>query len=399
MELFKNFEVKDFEFATKTVPMTSLMLAQDMGSTETRTIVFSMEGDISDVVRMDSNFAVVNRDISHILTRNKDLMSQLEMILHNKSADQQTDPIFKDLHIVKGPLAQTVSTFTSRTTANSSKIDQLATYANSIANIAINILLASVNLGGLPDHTLDIDLTMALPPEDTIAPVRLELFSQRMHGVYEVEFPRLGCSVSFEIKPENIHVFSESNAVAVAQQATAPFEPEDTVGFIDVGGRSTGFSFVHGGVLLEDGCVTEGIGGQKLKELISRRVSNMLNTQTPSDDVILRSLSTGKIRLGAQSMNIGPCINEAKEEVAEQIFNGFMLAVDRNGLQAQQISKVYCSGRSFGVSKDGDYITSDSMCTNLERMFKERSPYTEFALVDVNDPIVTGLVYARFTLV
>lgn len=399
MDLFKNFEVKNFEFLTKTVPMENLMLAQDMGSTETRTIVFSMSGDISDVVRTNSNFAIVTRDISHILTRNKDLMSQLELIIHNKSASQQTDPIFQDLHIVKGPLAQTVSTFTSRTTANSSKIDQLATYANSIANIAINILLIAAEQGGLPDHTLDVDLTMALPPEDTIAPVRLELFSQRMQGLYEVEFPRLGCTVSFQIKAENIHVFSESNAVAIAQQATAPFDVDDTVGFIDVGGRSTGFSFVHGGILLEDGCVTEGIGGQKLKELISRRVSNMLNTQTPSDDVILRSLDTGKIRLGAQSMNIGPCINEAKEEVAEQIFNGFMLAVDRNGLQAQQISKVYCSGRSFGISKDGDYVTSDSMCTSLERMFKERSPYTEFALVSVNDPIVTGLVYARFTLV
>lgn len=398
MEISKHLADTDLAF-TQTVGDTApLMVAQDLGSTETRTLAFDLNANLSDILKVDSNYAVVFRDMSCVSARSKDLFSQLEMVVTDLTADKKAMPLFKSMRVIKGPLMHVINSHTTRTTANSSKIDQVPTFVNSLTNIALMLLLRAADTKAMPADTVPVDLTVSLPPEDTSTPVRVNMFISRLAGEYSVEFVRLGCTIRFSLAEDAIHIFSESNAVAIAQQATAPLEEGDTVAFIDVGGRSTGYSFVHNGVLLEDGCVTEGIGGQKLKELTAQRASNMLNTQMPSDDVIMRALDTGKIRLGTKYMDISSAITESKQEIAEQIFNGFMLAMDRNDLQAQQISTVYCSGRTFGISKDGEYVTSPSIMSILEELFKERAPYTEFKEVAMSDPIVTGLVYGRFML-
>lgn len=396
MEISKHLADTDLAFTQVMGDTVPLMVAQDLGSTETRTICFDLNANLSDILKVDSNYAVVFRDMSCVSARSKDLFSQLEMVVTDLTAEQKAMPLFNTVRVIKGPLMHVINSHVTRTTANSSKIDQVPTFVNALTNIALMILLRAAEMGSMPSGVVPVDMTVSLPPEDTSTPVRVNMFSSRIAGEYSVEFVRLGCTVKFSIAEDEVHIFSESNAVAIAQQATSPINEGDTVAFIDVGGRSTGYSFVHNGVLLEDGCVTESIGGQKLKELIAQRASNMLNTQMPSDEVIMRALDTGKIRLGTKFMDISSAITESKHEIAEQIFNGFMLAMDRNDLQAQQITRVYCSGRTFGVSKDEEYVTSPSIMSILEELFKERAPYTEFSKVEVNDPIVTGLVYGRF---
>lgn len=396
MEISKHLADTDLAFTQVMGDTVPMMVAQDLGSTETRTICFDLNANLSDILKVDSNYAVVFRDMSCVSARSKDLFSQLEMVVTDLTAEQKAMPLFNTVRVIKGPLMHVINSHVTRTTANSSKIDQVPTFVNALTNIALMILLRAAEMGSMPSGVVPVDMTVSLPPEDTSTPVRVNMFSSRIAGEYSVEFVRLGCTVKFSIAEDAVHIFSESNAVAIAQQATSPINEGDTVAFIDVGGRSTGYSFVHNGVLLEDGCVTESIGGQKLKELIAQRASNMLNTQMPSDEVIMRALDTGKIRLGTKFMDISSAITESKHEIAEQIFNGFMLAMDRNDLQAQQITRVYCSGRTFGVSKDDEYVTSPSIMSILEELFKERAPYTEFSKVEVNDPIVTGLVYGRF---
>lgn len=396
MEISKHLADTDLAFTQVMGDTVPLMVAQDLGSTETRTICFDLNANLSDILKVDSNYAVVFRDMSCVSARSKDLFSQLEMVVTDLTADQKAMPLFNTVRVIKGPLMHVINSHVTRTTANSSKIDQVPTFVNALTNIALMLLLRAAEMGSMPSGVVPVDMTVSLPPEDTSTPVRVNMFSSRIAGEYSVEFVRLGCTVKFSIAEDAVHIFSESNAVAIAQQANSPINEGDTVAFIDVGGRSTGYSFVHNGVLLEDGCVTESIGGQKLKELIAQRASNMLNTQMPSDEVIMRALDTGKIRLGTKFMDISSAITESKHEIAEQIFNGFMLAMDRNDLQAQQITRVYCSGRTFGVSKDEEYVTSPSIMSILEELFKERAPYTEFSKVEVNDPIVTGLVYGRF---
>lgn len=396
MEISKHLADTDLAFTQVMGDTVPLMVAQDLGSTETRTICFDLNANLSDILKVDSNYAVVFRDMSCVSARSKDLFSQLEMVVTDLTAEQKAMPLFNTVRVIKGPLMHVINSHVTRTTANSSKIDQVPTFVNALTNIALMIILRAAEMGSMPSGVVPVDMTVSLPPEDTSTPVRVNMFSSRIAGEYSVEFVRLGCTVKFSIAEDAVHIFSESNAVAIAQQATSPINEGDTVAFIDVGGRSTGYSFVHNGVLLEDGCVTESIGGQKLKELIAQRASNMLNTQMPSDEVIMRALDTGKIRLGTKFMDISSAITESKHEIAEQIFNGFMLAMDRNDLQAQQITRVYCSGRTFGVSKDEEYVTSPSIMSILEELFKERAPYTEFSKVEVNDPIVTGLVYGRF---
>ena len=54
----------------------------------------------------------------------------------------------------------------------------------------------------------------------------------------------------------------------------------------------------------------------------------------------------------------------------------------------QNISRVYCSGRTFGETEG-----SPSIITNLEKLFKSRSQYTEFSMISKPNPILSGLVY------
>lgn len=362
-------------------------IAMDIGSTQTRSCVFNKDLTMSPAIILDSNYDIINRDISHVSSPSKSFGANLEMTITDLSADKKVKPMLSVEHVVKGELLTAITTTTQITVASASKVDQKTTYVNIISNVAIDLLQEYTKIG-VPKTSTYVYLTVALPPEDTKHKSRMDMFRERLAGEYKVHFSRLNVTLLFTLFEDKIAIMSEPEAVAVYQTVQKKLEDADdsVVCTFDVGGRSAGITFISDKRLLLDSCATINIGGARLAAIFSRELASSLNIQEPLVTRVLKAISTGTFRLGAQVLDVSEQLNAAKREFAELLFNEFIRAVDTNGIQLQNISKVYCSGRTFGEAPK-----SPSIMTYISEMFKERAAYTDFEIVEGATPLLTGV--------
>lgn len=371
------------------LPWKTANIAMDIGSTQTRTRTYNSDAILGEPILLDSNYESISRDISHVMSPSSSVIANLDMIITDLTADNKVKPMITTEHVVKGDMLSALTVNTQITVAAVSKIDQKATYVNAIVNIAL-VLLQDYVSKGQPAEPVTVNLTISLPPEDTKHRARLNTFRETLAGRYTVEFTRLNVTVEFVI-PEDIDIISEPEAVAVYQSVMNSDDNDDgdsVICVIDIGGRSAGITFIADGHLLVDSCVTVNLGGSRLAALFSREIASSYNIQEPLVTRAIRSLSTGTFMLGAQRLDVSEQLNRAKEEFASLIFNEFMRAVDINGIQLQNISRVYCSGGTFGEAPK-----SASIIESISRQFSEKSAYTEFELIKEPLPILCGLCY------
>lgn len=378
-----------------TCSIASMNMAIDIGSTQTRICQYLLEGTIFKHQLLDSNYEIVTRDISHVSSPSENVIDNLDMVITDKTAEHKVKPMITTEHVVKGGLLQKMTINVNITSASTSKIDQKATYINIISNIAL-LFLKEYSTRGLNVKKPSAVLTVSLPPEDTKHQARLDTFRNTLAGEYEVDFIRLGVKVPFTINESDILVISEPEAVAVYKTVSDNSNSDEdnsdvddsVICVLDVGGRSTGITFIVDGHLLVDSCATVNLGGACLAALFSRNIAAEYSIQEPLITRVSKSLETGTYRLGAQRVDVSAQLNAAKQEFAAMICNELIRAVDNNGLQLQNISTILCSGRTFG-----DAPKSPSLMTFIEKEFKEKSSFTEFSLVDIANPILTGLCY------
>lgn len=372
--------------AVASTPTQDIYAAIDAGSTQTRGAVFTKSGQMRAPLLVDSNYDVISRDISHVASPGSNVYSNLELQIEDITAEK-SEKQFEKITVIKGDLLASITSSRQITTSAASKIDQVATYINIVSNVALLLLDYYVDNG--TQDIAQIHLVTSLPPEDTRFKRRTDLFRGRLAGDYKVDMPRLGVSISFRIL-DDFKILSEPEAVAVyaAVEGVLTDEDDSVVCVMDIGGRSTGITFIDNKKLLIDSCATVPIGGSRLLGILSRDIANTYDIQEPPVSRLFRALTTGYFKIGANKIDISQQLNSAKQEFSEMIFNELLVAIDMNNIQMQNISKVYCSGRTFGAAE-----MSPSIVTNLEKLFKVKSPYTEFRVVDKPNPILTGLVY------
>lgn len=363
-------------------------IAMDIGSTQTRSAAYDAAANISDSIILDSNFEIFTRDISHAASPSDTLIGNLDMIITDETAGQKVRPRITTEHVIKGDLLSAITTETQITGASVSKVDQKATYINAISNVAI-VLLQQFAERGKTEEIVNVNMTISLPPEDTKNISKLKVFRESLAGTYSVEFIRLGITVKFTI-PENIKIISEPESVAVYLSVNNALEDEDdaVVCVLDIGGRSTGITFISNKHLLVDNCATVNKGGSQLAAITAREIASAYNIQEPEIPRVMRSLATGTFKIGAQKLDVSEQINAAKTEFAASIVNELIRAVDNNTIQLQSISNIYCSGRTFM-----DAPKSPSLMTFIEREYKTKSAYTAFKRIEEINPILTGLCY------
>lgn len=393
--------MSEFLDSNFTLPNTNcqigvMNMAIDIGSTQTRICGYTKDGKIAKQLLLDSNYEIVTRDITHVASPSESVFDNLDMIITDTTSSAKVKPMINIEHVIKGGLLQAMTIDMHVTSASTSKIDQKATYVNILSNIALTYLkeYAAKGVNTIKPATV---LTVALPPEDTKHQSRLDLFRTTLAGSYEVEFVRLGIKVEFTIAEKDIFIISEPEAVAVfktvqdndSKEENAEIEDENLViCVLDIGGRSTGITFIADGHLLVDSCVTVNLGGARLASLFSRNIAADFSVQEPLISRITKSMTTGTYYLGARKMDVSNQLNAAKQEFADMICNELIRAVDNNGLQLQNISRIFCSGRTFGEAPN-----SPSLMTFIETAFKEKSSFTEFSLIETPNPILKGLCY------
>lgn len=384
---FLTTNLADLTFKPTTNPAGYTLIAQDLGSTETRTCAFDSELRFDELLLLDSNYSHLARDISHLDSSSNQVISNLEMVITDLTASKKVQPVFDTIHIVKGNLLDQLAADRNMTSASTSKIDQQSTYINSISNIALSLLMNYAN-AGVPAQAPYLAVSISLPPEDTVSKARLDTFKSKLAGTYSVQFVRMNIKVEFVIEADSIDVTSEPNAVAMNYLIGKKTDEDDVIGFIDIGGRSAGITFLRGGRLLEDTCITIPIGGAILTDILGKYISEQLNIQRPNQRMLIKALTTGTLRLGGQTVDVADSLAKAKEEFSSTVFNAVLRALDTNNLQAQEVSKFVCSGRTFGSAPN-----SPSILSNLSAEYTKSTPYTSFELIDTETPILVGLMY------
>lgn len=363
--------------------------AMDIGSTQTRTCIFTKKGESASPILLDSNYEVISRNVDHITSASNTVISNLELIITDITENKDKF-VFKDsMHILKGDLLNNVTNARQIIASGISKVDQESTYINAVSNTALAVLNWFTEVGRIQGTPL-VKLTISLPPEDTKYKKRTELFISRLAGVYKVDFVRMNLSLTFEISADS-HVISEPEAASVFLTVSKQINDDDAdavVCVLDIGGRSTGITFIDNKALLADSCVTVPIGGSRLLSMIGRSIATSHNLQEPSNSRLIKALLTGKFKIGAQTLDVTNEVNEAKKEFATLIFSELMGAIDLNGIQMQNISKIFCSGRTFTVQDSGE-----SLVAMLAQTCEPSSRYTQVIKVESEIPILTGLVY------
>ncbi len=366
-----------------------ILVAIDVGSTQTRSSIYTKKGDTGEVILLDSNYEILTRDISHVNSNDTKVISNLEMFISDLTEEKDKFVFKNETHILKGELLSNITNARQITASSVSKVDQEATYINIISNTAIAVLDWFRTFGvikGIPE----VKLTVALPPEDTKFKNRTTLFLSRLAGTYQVAFPRLNVTITFSISKES-RIISEPEAVSVLLTATKQITDEDAdtvICVLDIGGRSTGITFIDNKALLTDSCVTVPVGGSRLLSLIGRNVATTYNIQEPTSARLIKALQTGSFKIGSRTVDITKDIVDAKREFANLIFSELLGAIDLNNIQMQNIAKVFCSGRTF---TDADNVTP--LIDIFAEICSGTSEYTEFKKVDADTPILIGLIY------
>lgn len=384
MSDFLNSKLGPMVAAQKVVE--DIHVAIDAGSTQTRGAVFTKDAQMGNPLLVDSNYDIIDRDISHVVSPGTDVFSNLLFEVKDVT-EGKSDKQFEEITVVKGDLLAALTSSKQVTSSSASKIDQVATYVNIVCNIAL-LLVDYYTDHGTQEH-ITVHPVVSLPPEDTKFQHRTETYRKRLSGSYIVKLPRLNVEVAFTIE-NDLRIISEPEAVAVfaTVEGALADEEDSVVCVLDIGGRSAGITFIDNKQLLIDSCVTVPLGGARLLSILGRNIANAFDIQEPQANRLVRALGTGFFKIGSQKLNVTEQLNAAKREFAKMMFNDLMVAIDTNGIQMQNISKVYCSGRTFGEAPD-----SPSILFDLEKMFKTKSPYTAFVQVDKPNPILYGLTY------
>lgn len=378
-----------FKMSSKECEDNTVFAAMDIGSTQTRTCIYVKTGGTGDAILLDSNYEILTRDIDHISSSTDTVIGNLEMIIQDLTEGKDKFVFKEKTHVLKGDLLSNVTTARQITASSVSKVDQEATYVNAVTNTALAVL-DWYNSVGMSKEEPIVKLEISLPPEDTKFKQRVNLFISRLAGTYKVDFPRLNISLSFTISDKS-NVISEPEAVSVFLTATKQITDDDAdsvICVLDIGGRSTGITFLDNKALLADSCVTVPIGGSRLISLLGKNIASEFNIQEPTPARLTKALTTGKFKIGAKTLDITKAIADAKKEFANIVFSELLGAIDINGIQMQNIAKVFCSGRTF-VDADGVISLRDILADAC----KNTSEYTEFCKVDADTPILTGLLY------
>lgn len=121
----------------------------------------------------------------------------------------------------------------------------------------------------------------------------------------------------------------------------------ETVGIIDIGGRTTDIAVVvPGGAVDHSRSGSENIGVLDLAEAVESELSKVLNTKIPAS-AIDKAIRTGKIRVWGEEKDVADTIEACAKNVLERI----MREVNRNLGSAVDIDKILLVGggaRVFG---------------------------------------------------
>ena len=367
----------------------------DVGSTETRVLRFNVTGNnvtspLATVV--DSAYGIIDREIGYVESKSGDLMDNLEIVLEDKSRDKlESEKMFTKLQIAKGSLLRTLRLSPCRMDSQTRKSLQQSFYVTVISGLGISLVKTyadKLELGG--DYS--VDLTIALPPEDTKSTTRLEQIKKKLSGVYGFELPRLGVSFTLRITPDRIFIDDESQANLryYCVKEKSDVNQKGRVILFDVGGRSTDQGMIEDGTLIKGMSHTYTYGGMEIQSYLAELIEDKYDYLTLSPEMAKDAAETGFVQDGDTMIDIKDLINQARKKFAIKLFTDFSQVLSNNAIKSTAINKILFVGRP-NKQMEGTI----AICNIFKRLFEKQSPNTEVSRITIDNPIIYGLMFYR----
>lgn len=378
-----------------------LMETLDLGSTESRSLVFDRElSNPDNELAVPADFAYLTQEIDWVKSKSKTLYDNLEIDLTDVTSSvikKPEDKMFEDIRIIKGGLLEELNYPIERAASNTGKVDQQSTFVNAIANVGLRAFIEQCNLG-LKFNKVKADLTVALPPEDTQSTARIQKFKNRLQGEYVFKLPRLNFTCTIEVKKEKIYFEDESKAAMRYWAATTDLDVEQyrNVLVIDGGGRSFDIAFLKNGILVTSGSKTLTFGGKKMEQFAFQHFVQNGDRSAPNMEMVRESFQTGQIQDGNAMLSMVESIHYSKNEISKMVMAGLNELFDFNDVRPNQINLILTAGGCFRESGEGEFVVP-SLTDYIEARYQKVSPNTLFYQIEEDYPILLGLALFRLS--
>lgn len=375
---------------------TNIYMSVDNGSTETRTFVYNPQTAQGNVVAIDSAYGIVETDISHCASKSDNLYDNMEIFIADKTETKE-DRVIYQLTIAKGGLLRDNNIPIEKAASNEGKATQDTTFVNILSNIGLRAYETACKLGK-SSKMISVDLAITLPTEDLKNVNRMNKFKSKVAGVYDFKLPRFNFEITILIKPDNITLYDEAQAVLDywAMNNQELYSSMKKVIVIDGGGRSIDYSLLDNGRIINKGSLTGAYGGTKFEQLILEDFVATHDTNEPSIDMVHEALDTGVLKKGNSEFDLTPSIKKAKSAIARTIMRDINRILDANEIKGDDINLLLTSGRLFGesigVSKEKSV---PSLSKVVEKLYKEKSDSIKVDRIREEFAIVKGLAYYR----
>jgi len=353
----------------------------DAGSTQTRSMAFS-EDDIVNrakigILKTDTATSIVKR-VPATIRPKKQIRENLECEVELND---------KKYHFVKETMRNYLSAQGTVMVSNTSKVDQELLYQSVLFQTALNLYLRDIQAGSYAD-CYNVNLYLSLPPEDFISE-RIDKITNILTGMAKVTFPRLKRTMNICIN--DVQLYSEPEAAA-CRYINRNSVNDDTIIFLDCGGRSKGSLIVKNGTIIQDAIMTDFGGGELMLGEIATAVAENNNITIPSIDTIRQALKTGVLKIGNEDVSIIEEINDAKDTLSDGCVECISKLLDTSNTKIEEVQRVVCTGRTFLETYDENgKVISPSMVTNVSKHYENSPVKITFEFNSEDSPVVKGL--------
>lgn len=316
----------------------------DNGGSELRMIVNS---DNKKVQTMEKEISIITKEEF----RPKDNVGEFD-IIDLKSGNKDFNNIYAmgDGYYMYGGVDIGMTNQQQKTLTVAWYQQVLCAVAKDAIMVANNAGKVEAEDGAVNDFTVDYVITTLIPVHEHLgATDYVTTLKENLAGTYTVIFPmceREVKEVTFTIKKEHIGVLPEG--VVALSSLRGILNKNDYTLIIDMGHVTSDISLCKGTTPIGNAVKSSNFAGGTLLKLVSNIYAN--KGVVVNDSMTVDTLTTGKLKIGARSIDVSNEVSEAKHQFVTNYMKDVILSViDLAGISASSIQYVVPIGAVLGT--------------------------------------------------
>ena len=301
----------------------------DPGSTGTRAGSGRSAGNHSSTVSVSSEFG-------EYFETNKKIVPYSENLMDNLLVRIKSNTVPSGSYLFGNLVTQ--EDCVRRALNGDSKCRSAVTHTNVLVSTALTLL----QFDAVSD-TYNVDLLVALRPNDLDNPDDVEYFKNKLIGMHTVEFPLLGRTLNVNFM--ELNTVSEPTAALLKALTTEEGRTLKKALLLDGGGTSIDSVMSSGTKVMTSKASSSDSGGELIKSKFSSIVGQHIGF-TPTDAQLEEALRDAKIS-GSQELDLSELNTLFHKQVFASVDKELNKCLQRNGESLQSINGIVAIGKLF----------------------------------------------------